>query len=54
MRSTLFSTVLLVLGATFSVTDAANITAIDIDTRTGWCNAQVRGSPSPSLCSGRD
>lgn len=49
MRSTLFSSVLLVLSATFSaVTDAANITAIDIDTRTGWCNAQV--AQCPALC----
>jgi len=49
MRSTLFSTVLLVLGATFpAVTEAANITAIDIDTRTGWCNAQV--AQCPALC----
>ena len=43
MRSnTLLSVTMLVFGATFlAVTQAANITAIDINTRTGWCNAQV-------------
>ncbi|KAI5842063.1 hypothetical protein BZA05DRAFT_207095 [Tricharina praecox] len=50
MRSnTLLSAALLVFGATFpAVTVGYNISSIAIDTRTGWCNAQV--AQCPALC----